>query len=280
MLSRIPGQTRVDIEERIKREPMTRTDKRRLMRGYGLGIFCLVVINAILTMCRDFRDDFMVEIAHEIGIDGSMNIFSRIELGIGLFVLLVVGSLSFIRSNKKSFSAMHFIILAGLAILFGGSWAYSVGMLSPLVWFISVGCGIFLAYIVIQSVYFDRFIALFKPKANAGFLIYKSDSAGYVGTILVLCYKQFFASAISWSRCLAYLGIGVAGIGLIALCIGGIFFFVQSQKRDFRILYMNRLRRIINNKPQESFLHKQQYNENKPITSLFITYPRSTHYNR
>ncbi|MDR1981150.1 MAG: DUF5690 family protein [Tannerellaceae bacterium] len=236
MLSRIPMQNTDDIAQRTKREPMTKKDKRGLIRTFGVGIFCIVAINALLTLFRDFRDDFMVEIAHEIGIDGSMSIFSAVELGIGLFVLFVIGLLSFFRSNKKSFVAMHIILLTGLLLLAGSSIVYINGGISPLSWFICNGCGVFLSYIVIQSVYFDRFIALFRVKANAGFLIYICDSAGYVCSALLLCYREFFVSSVPYSKLLLYISLGVSITGIICLLIGGGYLFTRLQYRNIHHL--------------------------------------------
>ncbi|MDR0844830.1 MAG: DUF5690 family protein [Tannerella sp.] len=224
MLSRIPPQSHSDIEQRTKREAMTGVDKRKLIAGFGIGLFAIVAINALLTMCRDFRDNFMVEVAREINLSDSMNIFSQIEFLIGIVVFICVGCLSFIRSNRYCFVVQHVMIFAGLAILLAGSLMYSVGNLNPQLWFILVGYGIFLPYITIQSVYFDRFIALFKPKANAGFLIYICDSAGYTCSMLILLYKEFFAVGISFSRVLHLMSIFVPVICLLFLITAGIFF--------------------------------------------------------
>ncbi|MDR1881123.1 MAG: DUF5690 family protein [Tannerellaceae bacterium] len=236
MLSRIPAQNTADIAQRTKREPMTGQDKRALLRTFGPGIGCIVAINALLTLFRDFRDDFMVEIAHEIGIDGSMTIFSTVESGIGFFVLSAIGLLSFFRSNKTSFAAMHLMMLAGLLLLVGGSIARVQGAISPLGWFVCSGCGAFLSYIVIQSVYFDRFIALSRVKANAGFLIYICDSAGYVCSILLLCYREFFVASLPYSTLLFYLSLGVSIVGIVCLAIGGSYFFTRLHDRNIHHL--------------------------------------------
>jgi hypothetical protein len=229
MLSRIPAQSTADIAQRTKREAMTGTDKRSLMAGFGVGLFAIVAINALLTMCRDFRDNFMVEVAREINLSDSMNIFSQIEFLIGIIVFVCVGCLSFIRSNKKCFIVQHVMIFAGLIILLAGSLMYSAGKVSPQMWFITVGCGIFLPYITIQSVYFDRFIALFKPKANAGYLIYICDSAGYTCSMLILLYKEFFAGGISFSHVLYIISIFVPALCLLFLMTASISFRAKHQ---------------------------------------------------
>jgi hypothetical protein len=224
MLSRIPAQNASDIAQRTKREAMTDSDKRRLLTGFGTGLFAIVAINALLTMCRDFRDNFMVEVAREINLSSSMNIFLQIEFLIGLLVFVCVGCLSFIRSNRACFVVQHLMILSGLAILLAGSFLYAAGRVSSQLWFVTVGFGIFLPYITIQSVYFDRFIALFKTKANAGFLIYICDSAGYTCSLLILLYKEFFAGGISFSHVLYLITVFVPAGCLLLLAVAGVFF--------------------------------------------------------
>ena len=224
MLSRIPAQNESDIAQRTKREAMTGEDKRRLLSGFGIGLFAVVAINALLTMCRDFRDNFMVEVAREINLSASMNIFSQIEFLIGIVVFLFVGCLSFIRSNRICFTVQHLMIFVGLLILPAGSLLYAAGRISPPLWFITVGFGIFLPYITIQSVYFDRFIALFRPKANAGFLIYICDSAGYTCSLLILLYKEFVAGEILFSQVLYLISIFVPICCLLFLAVASLFF--------------------------------------------------------
>jgi phosphotransferase system glucose/maltose/N-acetylglucosamine-specific IIC component len=47
-------------------------------------------------------------------------------------------------------------------------------------------------------------IALFKLKANAGFFvyIYICDSVGYLGSIGLLLYKEFFMKDLRWAKVL------------------------------------------------------------------------------
>ncbi|MDR1454490.1 MAG: DUF5690 family protein [Tannerella sp.] len=224
MLSRVPAQSESDIAQRARREAMTGRDMRRLLAGFGTGLFAIVAVNALLTMCRDFRDHFMVEIAREISLSDSMNIFLQVELLIGLLVFVCVGCLSLIRSNRTCFAVQHLIIFAGLVMLPAGSLLYAAGRISPQLWFVAVGFGISLPYIIVQSVYFDRFIALFRSRANAGFLIYICDSAGYTCSLLILLYREFFAGGISFSHVLYLISIFVPAVCLLLLAVAGAFF--------------------------------------------------------
>jgi hypothetical protein len=70
------------------------------------------------------------------------------------------------------------------------------------VWMVALGTGLYLAYIPFNCFLFDRFVAVAGPyvgvSANAGFLIYLADSAGYTGSVGLLLVKHFYAPDISW----------------------------------------------------------------------------------
>jgi hypothetical protein len=47
-------------------------------------------------------------------------------------------------------------------------------------------------------VLFDRLIAAVGVTANAGFLIYFADAFGYLGSVLLLLYRNFGQANLSW----------------------------------------------------------------------------------
>ena len=231
MLSQIPKPTEKDIDLRVERLPMKRPDKKHLLSTFGLGIFCIVAINALSTVCRDFRDDFMVELVRDLQINRPMSIFYKIESLISFIVLLSISVFSFIRSNAKSFALMHLLILSGMVLLGGSAFLYIYGHISGIAWLMMSGSGIFLSYIPIQSIYFDRFIATFRVKSNAGFLIYLCDSAGYTCTMLLLLYKELYSPHFSWLKVILSMNVVIAVIGTILLIIACIYFFRKYRKQ-------------------------------------------------
>jgi hypothetical protein len=60
------------------------------------------------------------------------------------------------------------------------------------------GAGIFLSYILFNGVLFDRLLAAFREPGNAGFLIYVADAVGYLGSVLVLLWRNFGRSDLNW----------------------------------------------------------------------------------
>jgi hypothetical protein len=111
------------------------------------------------------------------------------------------------------------IVLFGFIIIGGITLLWKQTGLDPYYWMLWIGIGMFLPYIAIQTTVFERMIALFKIRANAGFFVYILDSAGYLISVGLLVYKEFFISKLSWTDLLVYLNVGgaVSGVGLVAL---------------------------------------------------------------
>ncbi len=87
-----------------------------------------------------------------------------------------------------------------------------------------VGMGMFLAYTPIQVALFDRMIALFKIKANAGFFVYICDSAGYLGSVGLLLYKELFMKNLSWAKVLMQFSYLLTIICILLLGLSSVFF--------------------------------------------------------
>jgi hypothetical protein len=224
MLSVIPEPTDTDKVLRAERVPMSRSDKVAVLREFGWGILCFVLMYMLLTTMRDFRDNFSVEIWNEIQPAWDKTVFSKTEMISGIVVLVSIASLSFIRNNIKGFWGTQWLIALGAAVCGGSSLLFQMQELSPFWWMLLVGMGLFLAYIPIQVAVFERIIGLFKLKANAGFFVYICDSIGYLGSVALLLYKEFFMRDLSWAKLLMQLSYLVAIICLVLLITVVLFF--------------------------------------------------------
>lgn len=200
MLSVIPKPSETDILLRSERTAMTKIDKRKVLKEFGFGIVCFVLMYSLLVTMRDFRDNFSVEIWNEIGGARDNTIFSKTELITGMIVLGAIGCLSLIRSNIKGFWATQWLIVLGLLLSGASTLLFQLKILTPFWWILLIGMGLFLAYIPIQVALFERLIALFKIKSNAGFFIYICDAIGYLGSVALLLYKEFFMKELSWAK--------------------------------------------------------------------------------
>ncbi len=224
MLQVIPAPTEADKLLRSERLPMTGKDKRLVMRNYGPGIMGFVLIYILLATMRDFRDNFSVEIWNEIQPGWDKSIFSQTEVISGLIVLLSVGALSAIRSNLDGFLAIQGLIAFGICISGLSTLAFSYKLIGPFSWMVTLGTGMFLAYTPIQVALFERLIALFKMKANAGFFVYICDAFGYLGSVVLLFYKEFFMKDLNWSVMLIRFSYVITFAALLALGFCHLFF--------------------------------------------------------
>ncbi|WP_138476953.1 DUF5690 family protein [Dyadobacter bucti] len=233
MLQLIPPPTESDKILRSERLPMTGDDKRLVMKNFGLGVMGFVLIYILLATMRDFRDNFSVEIWNEIQPGWDRNVFSKTEAISGLIVLFSVGCLSAIRSNSKGFLAIQGLIAFGILICGISTLAFSYKWIGPFSWMVMLGTGMFLAYTPIQVALFERMIALFKIKANAGFFVYICDACGYLGSVILLFYKEFFMKDLNWSAALTQFCYVLTIVALLALGFSHLF-FSKKTARDFQ----------------------------------------------
>ncbi len=224
MLSVIPKPDEKDIQFRAERVPMTKADKRFVIKEYGIGLLCFVILYSLLATMRDFRDNFSVEIWKEIGGVWDPTIFSKTELITGVIVLISIGLLSLIKSNTKGFWVTQLMIGAGIILSGASTLLFQFNLLSPFWWILLLGMGLFLAYTPIQVALFERMIALFKIKANAGFFVYICDAIGYLGSVGLLLYKEFFMKDISWANVLIRFSYTATIVCTLFLGMAAIFF--------------------------------------------------------
>ncbi|NRF40803.1 DUF5690 family protein [Pedobacter foliorum] len=224
MLSVIPNPTETDKILRVERLPMNAEDKRSVMAEFGFAIFGIGLIYMMLTTMRDFRDNFSVEIWNEIDSGWDKGVLSLTESISGIIVLIAIGSLSMIRNNIRGFWATQYLIALGLLLSGASTLFFQMHLISPFWWMLLVGMGMFLAYTPIQVVLFDRMIALFKIKANAGFFVYICDSVGYLGSVLLLLYKEFFMRDLSWCNVLIRFSYALTVVCLVLMVMVSIFF--------------------------------------------------------
>ena len=222
MLSVIPAPSQKDMQLRSERPPMTNADKAAVLRDYGVWLICIIVVYCMLSTMRDFRDNFSVEIWNEIDAHWYKAILAQTEVISTVFVLLVVGSLSLIKNNSRAFWVTMLVILAGIFISGSSTLLFQWKMISGFSWMLLLGTGLFLAYVPVQVALFERMIAMFHIKANAGFFVYICDATGYLGSVAILLYKEFFARSTSWASLLMQFSYVLALTGGVLLLLAAL----------------------------------------------------------
>tara|TARA_B100000949_G_scaffold90551_1_gene80901 strand:+ start:6736 stop:8031 length:1296 start_codon:yes stop_codon:yes gene_type:complete len=228
LLQRVPPPTPEDIANRTERIPMTATDRKNLVKKFLFPLLLIVLFYTFLTAFRDFRDNFARELWDSIGYKGDVSVFSTSEIIIAIVVLLIIGAIFYIKDNFKALLTYHILLILGTVVLAVSTLMFQTRMLDPFVWMVCTGFGLYICYVPFNCLFFDRFIATFKVKGNSGFLIYIADAFGYVGSILVLLYKNFGQANLSWLNFFVY---GTYAVAFIGICSTIILFIHFASRR-------------------------------------------------
>lgn len=229
ILEQLPPPTVADVALRSERKPMTRQQQNALFGRYRLGLLLLAAIYLLLTVVRDVRDNFAVELWAELGMGGNPGLLTTAELPIVLCVLLLVAALSALRDSFQALWAIHAAVVFGAVLAMGATLLFRMGHLSPLTWMVSSGTGIFGAYILFNGVIYDRLLAAFQEKGNVGFLIYMADAVGYLGSVAVLLWRNFGEPNTAWVPFYAQLCLVANGAALV-LTIGAWAYFAHLKR--------------------------------------------------
>ncbi len=222
LLEKMPPPTTEDKILRKERKPMTAAERKSVFLAFLFPILILVFFYMGLTALRDFRDNFSREIWDAVGFEGSASVYTLSEVPVAVLVLCIVGSMGFIKNNRKAFISYHYLLILGTVIVGFGTFLHQAQLISPMLWMIAVGFGLYICYVPFNGIFFDRMIATFRINGNAGYLIYIADAFGYLASVAVLLYKNFGQGNLSWlnffiqgTYVISILGCGISIVSLV-----------------------------------------------------------------
>ncbi|WP_419869373.1 DUF5690 family protein [Chryseobacterium sp. CT-SW4] len=224
LLERIPTPSQEDIILKNERKPLNGTQRKKLLQQFLIPIICITLLYVSLTVLRDFRDNFSREIWDSMETRTGSSIFTLTEIPVAIMVLLVLSFMVKVKNNKKAFKLYHYILVFGISAVGISTYLFTMGWLSPFSWMVLSGFGMYICYIPFNGIYFDRMIAAFEISGNVGFLIYFVDSFGYLGSVLILLYKNFGSPQVSWLNFYIGLNYSIVIIVLISLIIAFLAF--------------------------------------------------------
>jgi len=193
----MPAPTALDKQLRVERKPMSAEDRKRFLIRFLPGIILTLIIYVMLTMMRDIRDNFEVEIWQGLGIK-SNSVFANIDAVISVIVLIAVSLLILVKKNIFAFKLIHLMIIGGCILAGVSTVLFDLKLISPVTWMTMAGLGLYLGYVPYNAIFFERMIASFNYKSNVGFIMYVADAMGYLGSISVLLIKELVRPGISW----------------------------------------------------------------------------------
>lgn len=218
MLDKAQVRTQEDLELRSERVPMDKIQRLDFLKKHGWVFLGLVVVYVLLTVVRDFRDNFMVEFWAELGAASQPELITLTEIPVAIIVLIIAAVGFLIQDNKKAFKWGMYLCISCCVTIVLVTWLFEASIISPIWWMIINGIGLYLPYILFHCMIFERFLALLKFKGNVGFLFYTADALGYTGSVGVLLFKEFSNSQVTWVNFLGDLN-QFAGIIMLLVCI-------------------------------------------------------------
>ena len=218
-----------DINARTERLPMQSKERKAFFKQFAPGIIFSVLIYVCLTVFRDLRDNFAVEFWNSIGMKNIPTMLVVSEVPIAILVIIIIGSMIFIKNNKNAFFINFLIVFVGGLLLFLSTLLFYNQLITATLWMIIVGFSMYLPYIAFHALFFERWIAYFKIKSNIGFLMYVADAAGYLGSTLVLLFKNFNNTNYSWVSFFTFSAM-ITSVIIIILSIANYIYFKKLDK--------------------------------------------------
>jgi hypothetical protein len=208
---------------------------REFLADYGWGVGLLVVTYVFATALRDFRDNFGAELWGALGFGNPAGVFTSAEIPVAAVALLAMGIIVTVKSNTRALAVIHGLILAGLLLLGGSTLAFDAGWLGPIPWMICSGAGLYVVYTPFNAMLFDRLVAVSGRVANAGFLIYVADAAGYTGSCALLLWRNFAWLKVEWLTVFRYALYSTAAVGMVLVTLSLLYFNARARRRGVEL---------------------------------------------
>lgn len=219
LMGKIPPPDASDENLRTERKPMQKADRKAFVKEFTFSLVIFVISYVLLTTFREFRDNFAPEIWKQLGYSNNSGIFTQTEIPIAIAVLLIMASMRWIKNNHLAFRVIQILMLTGGLLIGLGTILFQQALISPVIWLTMLGFGVYLAYSMCNSLYFERMIAAFKKAGTIGFLITFADYYAYLGSILVLFYKNFFQKSINYLEFFIYLSYFISVIYVVLVAV-------------------------------------------------------------
>lgn len=232
VLNKVPAPNEEDIALKKERKTLSKEERKSLVKKFFLPLISITILYISLTVLRDFRDNFSREIWDEMSGETDSSVFTLTEVPISIMVLLILGFMVKVKNNLKAFAYYHYILFGGIISVALSTFLFQSGIISPFLWMMVSGFGMYLCYIPFNGIYFDRMIAAFKIKGNVGFFIYFVDAFGYLGSVTVLFLKNLSSGNQSWLQFYINLNYIIAATVLLFAVTAFLAFQEKSKSKQ------------------------------------------------
>jgi Family of unknown function (DUF5690) len=191
VLQKTPPPDVEDRQLRSERKAMTREDRRKFLYAFWPGITLLILVYITLTIARTIRDDFAVEIWRDMGVSKTPSVFATSETWVGVIATTCLALTMLVRDNLRAMRVTIGLMCVAFVLVAIAAWSNRLGMLSPFVFMVMCGIGLYIPYVAFHTSVFERLIAAARMPSNLGFLMYMADSIGYLGYAVVIVAKTW-----------------------------------------------------------------------------------------
>ena len=228
MMTRFPQPTAADIASRSVRVTLNGHQRWALFRRFMPLLIMLFAANLLLTVQRDIKEDFIVCIIDVSTV--SSWAFAQIDSIATLVLLATFALLSTTYDHLKVLCILLVLSTCGMGTLAFLGANFEQVELPTTIWLFLQSLCLDMAYLSFQTIFFERFIACFKIKGNVGFFIITIDFVGYLGTLALLLFKEFYASHIDWASFYNSMSLYIGIVCCLAF-IGSLVYMIQVRKR-------------------------------------------------
>lgn len=230
LLERLPAPDETDRALRGARVPMSADVRRRFARHFLPGIAMMVLCYTALTVVRDFRDSFEVEVFTELGYGNRVGLFTQIETPIAFALLLRTAALMLVRDNLRALMTVHAMMFTGVVVAGVATLGFEMHWLPALWWLGLIGFGLYLAYVPFTCAFEERLMATFQGSGNVGFMMYLCDASGYLGSIGVIMLRESGVVHVSWTGFLAACVLVLSVLGAICVAASALYFSYKARR--------------------------------------------------
>jgi len=224
MLTKIPPPGGKETASRGTRVSLNGKERVTLFKRFMTGLLMITIINLLLTILRDIKDNYAVEILRTVRPSFNPAIFTQMESVSAFTVLGLLFLLTGFKNHFRSIQAHHITIFSGLAIVLLCAWMLQQAVFDPVVLLIIYTIGLYICYNTLQCLFLDRFMAAFRVQGNTGFLFYFMDAIGYLGSCFIIINKEIFSPRLNWLHYFLEVSYILGTIGIACIIVSWIYF--------------------------------------------------------
>jgi uncharacterized membrane protein len=224
MLTKIPPPGNDEISSRGIRVSLNGKERIALFKQFFVGLTAITVINLLLTILRDVKDNYAVEILRTVKPSFNPAIFTQMETIAAVAVLGLLLLMTGFKNHFRSIAAHHTAIFCGLVIILISSLFLKYRLFDPVVILVLYTIGLYVCYNTLQCLFLDRFIAAFKVKGNIGFFFYFMDSVGYLGSCFIIFNKEIVSPKLNWLNYFLQVSFILGAVGIASILVSWIYF--------------------------------------------------------